>query len=84
MVRVQIQLDPSRHRQLKKRAKQLGVSVAEIVRRSIDFDLRTREGEAKTDRMRRALSVVGKYADPEGATNVARDHDPVLAEAYRR
>lgn len=84
MVRVQIQLDPTRHRQLKKRAKRQGVSVAEIVRRCIDADLQAREGEASADRVRRALSVVGKYADPAGATHVARDHDATLAEAYRR
>ena len=84
MVRVQIQLDQARHRQLKKRAKRLGVSVAELVRRSIDADFQSREGDATADRVRRALSVVGKYADPEGATHIARDHDTVLAEAYRR
>ena len=84
MVRVQIQLDPIRHRQLKRRAKRLGVSVAEIVRRCIDADLQSREDEGKADRRHRALSVVGKYADPEGARHVARDHDAALAEAYRR
>ena len=84
MVRVQIQLDATRHRQLKKRAKRQGVSVAEIVRRSIDADLQALESEAPADRVRRALSVVGKYADPAGATQVARDHDAALAEAYRR
>ena len=84
MVRMQIQLNPTQHRQLKTRAKRLGVSVSEVVRRCIDADLQAREADAKADRVRRALSVVGKYADPEGATHIARDHDVALAEAYRR
>lgn len=83
MVRVQVQLTTGQHRQLKKRAKRLGVSVAEIVRRCIDADLQAREGETNADRVRRALSVVGKYADPAGVTDVARGHDAALAEAYR-
>ena len=84
MVRIQIQLEAIQHRQLKKRAKRLGVSVAEVVRRCIDADLEAREDDAKADRVRRALSVVGKYADPQGGAQVARDHDARLAEAYER
>jgi hypothetical protein len=30
------------------------------------------------------LAVVGKYRGPLGKANVARDHDAVLVEAYRR
>jgi len=33
---------------------------------------------------RRRSAVVGKYADPEGASRVARDHDEHLPEAYSR
>jgi hypothetical protein len=84
MVRVQIQLTPAQHRDLKRRAKRIGASVAELVRRCLDVQLRSQEPEARIDRVHRALAVVGKYRDPKGAANVARDHDAVLAEAYRR
>ena len=84
MVRVQIQLDPSRHRQLKKRAKQLGVSVAEIVRRSIDADPRTREGEATTDRVRatvqQALAQGKTVIVPEGGRAILGLSDPNIIE----
>jgi hypothetical protein len=84
MVRVQIQLTSAQHRDLTQGAKRLGVSVAELVRRCVDVQHRSHEREARTERVYRALAVVGKYRDPQGQTNVARDHDAVLAEAYRR
>lgn len=84
MVRVQVQLDPAQHRQVRRRAKRLGVSVAEVVRRCIDAQLQSQEPEARDDRVRRALAVIGKYADPQGAADVGRDHDAALAEAYRQ
>jgi hypothetical protein len=84
MTRVQIQLEPAQHREVKRRAKRLGVSVAEVVRRCLDAQLRSQEPDARHERIRRALAVAGKYEDPHGATNVGRDHDRHLAEAYRR
>jgi post-segregation antitoxin (ccd killing protein) len=84
MMRVQIQLDPAQHREVKRRAKRLGISVAEVVRRCIDAQLRSHEPDARDERVRRALAVVGKYADPHGTGNVAQDHDTALAAAYDR
>lgn len=84
MVRVQIQLDALQHRRVRRRAKRLGVSVAEVVRRCIDAGLRSEEPVTRDDRVRRALAVCGKHADPEGPGDVARDHDAALADAYRR
>ena len=84
MVRVQIQLEPDQHRRLKRRAREQGVSVAELVRRCIDAELQSRAKDVRQDRVRRALAVVGKYNDPEGATDVGREHDQMLAEAFRR
>lgn len=84
MVRVQVQLEPVQHRRLKQRAKRLGVSVAEVVRRCIDGEFRSQEPDARDDRVRRALAVCGKYTDRQGATDFGRDHDVALADAYRR
>lgn len=84
MVRVQVQLDPSQHRQVKRRAKRLGVSVAEVVRRCIDAGLRGDETATGDDRKRRALAACGRHVDPKGPADVARDHDAALADAYRR
>jgi hypothetical protein len=30
------------------------------------------------------MSVVGKYSDPDGISNIGRDHDDVLADVYRK
>jgi post-segregation antitoxin (ccd killing protein) len=84
MVRIQIQLEPAQHRQLKRRARERGVSVSEIVRRSIDAELRNQSGDPRQERVRRALAVAGKYNDPDGAPDVARRHDAALDEAFRR
>ena len=84
MVRVQIQLDPARHRELKRRAKDQGLSVAELVRRSIDADFDARRSDIHEDRIRRARAVLGKYRDPAGRGSTGRDHDAALADAYRR
>ena len=81
MMRIQIQLEREQHRRLKRRARELGVSISEVVRRAIDEERREEDPAEVT---RRALAVVGKYEDPTGAANIASDHDAALAEAYRR
>ena len=84
MVRLQIQLMPEQHRQVRRRAKRLGVSVAEVIRRCVDAQLQTDGAESPDQRVRRALAVAGKYEDPRGATHVAARHDAALVEAFER
>ena len=81
MVRVQIQLGPAQHRQVKRHARRLGVSVAEVVRRAVAAELQAGTSDTRQDRVRRALAVLGKYRDPHGATTIGRDHDAALADA---
>ena len=38
---------------------------------------------SRDDLIRSALSICGKYVDPEGRSDVAVDHDRYLDEAYR-
>jgi hypothetical protein len=84
MVRLQIQLDSAQHRQVRRRAKRLGVSVAEVIRRCVDGQLRAEDDDNANDRRRNALAALGRHAEPGGRTNTAADHDAALAEAYRR
>jgi post-segregation antitoxin (ccd killing protein) len=84
MVRLQIQLEPSAHRAVKRRARQLGVSVSEVIRRSVAAELGRESAETPAARARRALSVAGKYRDPAGAIDIAAKHDDALADAFRR
>jgi Arc/MetJ-type ribon-helix-helix transcriptional regulator len=85
MIRTQIQLSPHDHTQLKRFAAERGVSLSEAVRRAVRL-LLDREANAPTRAMlvREALSVAGKYGDPEGREDVAEEHDRYLAEAYDR
>lgn len=71
--RSQITLDPEVHRRARRRANELGVSFAGYVRRLISRDLG--EPEPSRDPSR----VVG--LGDSGGSDVARDHDAMLAEA---
>ena len=83
MIRTQIQLSPAQHRALKRWAGRLGISLAEAVRRCVEERLSREESRGgRAGRVREALAVVGKYADPEGSSRVAREHDDHLADAY--
>ena len=82
-MRTQIQLTDEQHRQLKRWAERLGISLSEAVRRCVADRLASERVElGREDLVREALAVVGKYADPQRATRVARDHDDHLADAY--
>lgn len=83
MVRLQIQLEPAQHRRVRQRAKRLGVSVSEIIRRSVDAELKREEAADPGAQTRRALSAAGRHAESGGSRRTAADHDAVLAEAYK-
>lgn len=79
MVRTQIQLTERQTRRLKALAKEQGVSMAELIRRSVDKLLESPEIVDWEESKRRALSIIGLVSDvPDLSTN----HDEYLAEAY--
>ena len=80
MIRTQIQLTEEQSQQLKRLARVEDVSVAELIRRSVDQFLQTHIDVPYEERKRRALEIVGKYASDAGDTSV--DHDRYLAEIY--
>jgi len=85
MVRTQIQLTADQYRQLKRWAQQRGISLSEAVRRCVDGQLAAERGaSSRATLVREALQVAGTHEDPKGATNVAREHDEHLSDAYRR
>ena len=71
--RTQMTLDPELHRRARRRAGELGVSLAEYVRRLISRDL----GEPEPHRD--PSQVVG--LGDSGGSDVARDKDAMLADA---
>jgi hypothetical protein len=85
MVRSQIQLTEEQHRRLKRWARKLGISMAEAVRRCVTDRLAAEEtAPTRAALVREALAVAGAYTDPLGEGDVARRHDEMLADAYRR
>jgi hypothetical protein len=84
MIRTQVQLTESQMRDLKRIARREGVSMAEVVRRSVDSYIRTCDGPSREELVRRARSVVGRFRDREGKTDVSVNHDEYLAEAYSK
>ncbi len=80
MVRTQIQLTPDQAATLKRLAADRGVSMAELVRQSVD-DLIARSGAATQEQLRRrALSAIGILQG--GPTDLSTRHDDYAAEAY--
>jgi hypothetical protein len=76
MVRAQIQLPERQYRQLKKWARRQGVSFSEAVRRCVAERLAVEKtSPSREHQIRSALAVCGKYADPDGPSRVAQDHD---------
>lgn len=79
MVRTQIQLTDEQAEGLRRLAARRGVSMAALIREGVE---RTLVGDEQALLRERAMSVVGKYTDRDGATDVAKDHDRYLDDAY--
>jgi hypothetical protein len=82
MVRAQIQLTEDQFRRLKRWSEREGISLSEAVRRCIEDHLAHEESMPNyEERTRAALSVAGKYEDPDGLTDVGENHDRYLEDA---
>ena len=80
MLRTQIQLTEEQYRILKQMALERGLSMAELIRQSVDQFVRSK-GELTHEQLRqRALSVIG--AGSSGVTDLGQEHDKYLDEAY--
>lgn len=79
MIRTQIQLTEEQAHALRELAVRQGVSMAELIRRSVAATLE-RESAEYEERWKRAMSVVGMFAS--GLSDVSENHDKYLEEAY--
>jgi hypothetical protein len=68
-------------KRLRDRARREGVSVAELVRRSVDQWL-DEGAEQRSRQYERAAALVGAFADRDRARDVSRRHDHYLDESY--
>jgi hypothetical protein len=80
MVRTQIQLTEEQSKALKQLAEKDNISVAELIRRSIDNYILTHVEMPMEEKKRRALSVVGMFNS--GLPDLGINHDKYLEEAY--
>lgn len=78
VIRTQVQLTATQAESLRRIAARRGVSMASLVRSAVDELLL---GEDLETRWERAMSVVGKFRDRDGATDVSERHDEYFVEA---
>jgi hypothetical protein len=78
MIRTQIQLSESQSKQLKRLAEIKGMSVAELIRISVDALLATTPVVDREQMKERAMALAGRFSGP---VDLAENHDAHLVEA---
>jgi hypothetical protein len=81
MVRTQIQLTDEQSRKLKRVATRKGLSVAEVIRRSVDAALVTEDLPDEDEIKSGARAVFGAFEDTR--SDVSKNHDRYLPEAFQ-
>jgi len=81
MVRTQIQLTEEQYKKLKNVANRKGVSVAEIIRRSVDITLASESLPDMNAMRARARAAFGTFQDSQ--SDVSENHDRYLPEAFQ-
>lgn len=80
MIRTQIQLTEEQAHTLKEMAHKQSISMAELIRRSIDNYIEISHQPTMEEKKKRALSAVGVVSS--GVRDLATNHDKYLAEVY--
>lgn len=80
MVRTQIQLTEEQSRRLKEIAAEQGVSMAALIRQSVDRFLETTGEPSREEKYQKLLSLAGKYTSD--VSDLAENHDAYLDEVY--
>ena len=80
MVRTQIQLTEKQARMLRNLAKVKKVSIAELIRQSVDMLLRNSSLVDIEERKKKAIQAIGRFRS--GARDISDKHDKYLDEAF--
>lgn len=80
MVRTQIQLTEAQVSALQSMAASRQVSIAKLIRAAVDALVEREAGESREELAARAKRTFGRF--DSGLSDVSRDHDKYLAEAY--
>jgi predicted metal-binding transcription factor (methanogenesis marker protein 9) len=81
MIRTQIQLTEEQYKFLREKAAEYNVSMAELVRQSVELLAEQDKKPSREELKRRALSIIGIGRDIEGKTDVSINHDKYFVEA---
>jgi isocitrate dehydrogenase kinase/phosphatase len=81
MIRTQVQFTEEQWQALKRMAASRHVSVAEIVRQSVEMMLRSPDNRSIDEYRRLAVEIVGKYGS--GLSDISTNHDRYLSESFR-
>lgn len=81
MIRTQIQFTEKQIEALRSLAASKGVSVAELVRQSVDQMMHTSGILSLEEKKQRALEIIGKYRS--GQSDISTRHDDYLEDIYR-
>ncbi|MCI0395021.1 MAG: ribbon-helix-helix domain-containing protein [Chloroflexi bacterium] len=80
MVRTQVQLTEEQSQILKRIALEQGVSIAELIRQSVDGFIQSINEPTLDEKRQKALAIAGKYSS--NVTDLSVNHDKYLAETY--
>jgi hypothetical protein len=80
MIRTQVQFTQEQWQALKKIAASRHVSIAELVRQSVDQLIRSPENQKIDEYRRLAVAIVGKYKSE--SSDVSTNHDKYLSDIY--
>ncbi len=82
MIRTQIQLTEEQAGKIRKVASAKHQSVAELIRQAVDNILKPDAFIDLEERRRRGINIAGKFSS--GQSNVSKEHDVYLSEAFRK
>ena len=80
MIRLQVQLEEEQLEALRRMAAAADRSLSDLVREGVDTLVRTRGGVSRESVKGRSLAAVGRFHS--GTSDLAREHDRHLAEAF--
>jgi hypothetical protein len=80
MYRTQIQLREDQSKKLKELAAEYNVSVAELIRQSVDMFIQSGSELTQEEKRKRALEIIG--LGDSGLDDLSINHDKYLAEIY--
>ncbi len=81
MIRTQIQLTEEQATGLQRLAREQRVSMASVIRQSVDKTLADEHAATDMERRQRAMEISGAFRS--GQTDIGTNHDKYLAEIYK-